>query len=73
MDLPSKNTEITLWQLHIKCIYYKFLKKKPMWTHTSFYCMYGLLEIIQDTEIFKTQILLNKSITVYFGVTIYSL
>lgn len=35
--------------------------------------MYGLLEIIQDTEIFKTQTLLNKSITVYFGVTIYSL
>lgn len=69
MDLPSKNTEITLWHHHIKCICYRIFEKKK-----NLYCEnilvfiacreYGLLEIIQDTGIFKTQNL-NKSITVY--------
>lgn len=54
MDLSSKNTEITLWQHHIKYICYRICQKKIYTVKTYedllHFREYGLLEIIQDTE-----------------------
>lgn len=59
MDLPSKNTDITLWQHHIKCICYRTFGKKNLSCENTLVFIafrdYGLLEILQNTEVFKTQ------------------
>lgn len=57
MDLSCKNTEITLWQHHIKYVCYRIFEENLYCENLLvFFCFllhfreYGLLEIIQNTE-----------------------
>lgn len=77
MDLSSNNNEITVWQHHIKCICYRIFEKNLYCDYILvFHCISGSMDywkLFRTHKYLKHKTLLNKSITIYFGVTVYSL